>query len=65
MKKLTIAFMIIITAIIIVFDIYVAVVGGDGDTISAVLLTYSKEYPVISFAIGFICGHIFWPNQLE
>ena len=30
-------------------------------TISWALYTISSEHPIIAFAFGLLCGHVFWP----
>jgi hypothetical protein len=55
---------IIIIAIIIIvvgYDIAVAILGNEGETISEILYGYSLRFPVIPFSFGFLMGHLFWP----
>ncbi len=61
-KKLTIAFIVVVLAVIIVYDIFAIVAGGYDATISSTLYASAKDYPVVSFALGFVMGHIFWLN---
>lgn len=56
---------ILITAVVALslYDIVALINGGSEATISRITLSYSKEYPVIPFAVGVVCGHLFWPNK--
>lgn len=59
-KKLTIAFIGISIALISAFDVYIYVRGGTEATISWTIFEWSHKYPVFSFAMGFVMGHLFW-----
>lgn len=61
-KRITKVVMIATAALIILWDIYVAVEPTPGDTISEVLLGWAMQHPIIPFAIGVVCGHLFWPQ---
>jgi hypothetical protein len=43
------------------WDIYAASNDTRGDTISEVIYNAAKRRPVIPFALGFLCGHVFFP----
>lgn len=63
-KKVTKALLIAGAAALIVWDVYV--VGqpaSDADTISAVMLAWARAHPAIPFAIGFVFGHLLWPQK--
>lgn len=62
-KKITLIVIIATIAVLIGYDIFAAVTGGMDATISAVLLKWSKEYLVIPFAAGLLCGHLFWSQK--
>jgi hypothetical protein len=53
-------FILISVALIIVYDIFALIFGGVESTISHIVLNSSKAMPAISFAAGFLCGHLFW-----
>lgn len=61
----------IITKIVIVgaiaglafYDLIALTFGGIPATISRVLLNYSIQTPSIPFALGFLMGHLFWPQK--
>jgi hypothetical protein len=53
-------FMLIISAAITVFDIYVYVRYGNEATISYTILEASVRNPIVPFAMGMLAGHLFW-----
>lgn len=59
-KKLTGIFMGIALLVIIGYDVYAYSQGGTEGTISWQTFRLSHERPVIPFAVGFVCGHLFW-----
>jgi hypothetical protein len=61
--KLTAAFLVIITGLITLFDVYQLAFKGYDSTISWVLYTSSQQWPIIPFALGVLCGHLFFPNR--
>lgn len=63
-RKLTIAVIVTCTFLIIAYDIYAVMAGGIPATISSVIFDYSKEFPLIPFAFGVLCGHFWFPVYL-
>lgn len=63
-RKITIGILVVITVLLIAWDIVVAANARSGDTISEVTLGFAMRHPVLPFAIGVICGHLFWPQRL-
>lgn len=59
----TIALLISSILSLIVWDIIVAVNTVPGDTISEIVLAFSERQPFLPFAVGFVCGHLFWSNR--
>ena len=45
---------------ILIYDVYIAIIGGTGTTVSHELIAWSYKYPVLPFAVGFVMGHLFW-----
>jgi hypothetical protein len=58
----TIVLLVALFAIGAVYDVW-AVVHNYEWTISATLLGVSKQWPVIPFVLGFLLGHVLWPNK--
>ena len=49
----------------VTWDMWVYVAGGYPATISHVVLGWSQAWPVVPFAVGVLCGHLFWPQYRE
>lgn len=43
------------------YDIYIAMTKGVMQTLSVVIWVLSQRYPIIPFAAGILCGHLFAP----
>ncbi len=64
-RKWTIGILITIGVFLIAWDIWVLIEPTEGDTISAVTLEFAQRHIIIPFAVGVICGHLFWPQRLK
>jgi hypothetical protein len=64
-RKVTIGILIATTLGLVAWDVYVAVNGVRGDTISEILLEFAQKHPVLPFAIGVLCGHTLWGQRLK
>lgn len=42
-----------------IYDLWILTFGGVDDSISKFMQNTAFKSPVISFTVGFICGHIF------
>lgn len=62
-KRMTKIMMLIVLVLVIIWDVAVAVNSVPGDTISEITLATAYRHPVVPFAIGIVCGHLFWPQQ--
>lgn len=62
-KIATAAILIVAIIVLVAWDIYVAANGVKGDTISEIALDFARRHPVIPFAVGIVCGHLFWPQN--
>jgi hypothetical protein len=61
-KKTTKIATISLIGLILIYDIYAYVKGGQEATISYLIITdWSKNYSAFTFGIGFVMGHLFWP----
>ena len=60
MVKWTKIFILLVVVVAIVYDVYVYSVGGTQTTISWVIAEWSYKMPALVFAVGFLCGHLFW-----
>lgn len=63
-KKITLIFIISVIVAIAIYDVWVIAAAGNNDaSISAQLIEWSYNYPLFPFAIGIVCGHIFWGKK--
>lgn len=59
-KLYTKIFLAVIVAAIVGYDIFAVIKGGTDATISNVIIEWSYGFPAMTFAIGFVSGHLFW-----
>lgn len=59
-QKITIVVIIISIILLLSYDTIAALLGGSNATISWITWTYAHKFPLIPFAVGFLCGHLFW-----
>lgn len=58
----TLAYVLTVVAVSIVFDAIMYAREGWTGTISYLVLTRSRRYPIIALAVGVLIGHLFWPQ---
>lgn len=58
--NLTVMLMIVTTAFLIAFDVWVIMKRGKYESISAHVIRGSKKFPLIVLAFGILLGHLFW-----
>jgi hypothetical protein len=61
---MTVWFIIAWVAVAAVYDVIVAYLYGSQPTISRVIHDWTYGNPVIAFALGVLCGHLFWSQKL-
>lgn len=59
-QKKTGLFMGAMLIAVIVYDVYAISGGGTEASISQWIFVASYKYPAMTFAFGFLCGHLFW-----
>lgn len=59
-KNATKFFVILIFLIVIGYDGAVIAVKGFEFSVSNTLIVWAYKFPIVSFAAGFVCGHLFW-----
>lgn len=60
-KKITVIFILAVVIIIAAYDVWTFVELGNNDaTISAQLIEWSYNYPLVPFLFGIIAGHLWW-----
>lgn len=48
--------------LLMLWDLFIILKRGYSATVSATLLAFAKEYPIIAFGFGILVGHLWWPN---
>lgn len=59
-RTFTVVLLVILPALVIAYDVLAVWRGGATATISNVILTVSLKRPIIPFAVGLLCGHLFF-----
>lgn len=54
----TSVFILVAVIALAVYDLVAFVKGGEGSTISRVTRRIGSRFPAVTFAAGFVCGHI-------
>lgn len=47
---------------LVTYDVVTYAAGGPSTTISRVVLDFASQHPAVTFAAGFLMGHILWPQ---
>ena len=64
-KKMTGIILIVITIVLVIWDLFMVGTPTMGDTISEYLLNLAFNNPSIPFAFGCLMGHLFWPQIIK
>jgi hypothetical protein len=62
-RATTTALLVVLPALVIAYDVIAAWRGGGAATISDVILSVSLQRPIIPFAVGVLCGHLFFSQR--
>ena len=49
-----------VAIVVVMWDSFLIFRGHTDATFSVVLYESARDFPVISFVAGFLCGHVFW-----
>jgi hypothetical protein len=61
----TAAVLVILLLSVQVWDVVAVLCYGREATISNVLQGWSRQYPILTLAIGIVLGHLFWPQNMN
>ncbi len=64
MQRMTGVIIVSVVITLATVDLWLLVTGGVEATFSHVILSASSRWPIIPFAAGVLCGHLFWPQPL-
>lgn len=59
-KKATVIFILVAILAIAGWDVYVIASAGFESSISHVMIEWSYKYPIFTFLMGVVMGHLFW-----
>lgn len=59
-RSKTVLFILVLIFVAIFFDLYIISSAGNNASISQVVIDAAYETPMVSFLVGFLCGHFFW-----
>lgn len=63
-RTATVALLAVLPFVVIAYDAIAAWRGGGAATISDVVLAVSLRRPIIPFAVGVLCGHLFFSQSV-
>jgi hypothetical protein len=58
--KVTAIFILVTIVAIAVYDVIVINMSGPDDSISQVIIDWSYRFPIFTFSMGIVMGHLFW-----
>lgn len=64
-RIITGAVLVVVIFALTVYDICAVIFWGVDSTISRVVLRAALQSPVVAFAAGFLCGHLFAPQRIR
>lgn len=58
-------FIVVVVAMVVIFDIWIIWKRGKPASISATIIRGSKKFPLITLAVGMLLGHLYWSMQTQ
>ena len=62
-RRLTIIFTLVLVAVLVAWDVLVALTPEEGDTVSAVLMDWSRTRTGFAWGLGALGAHLTWPSS--
>lgn len=53
--------LLVVMALIGAYDVWAAFTLAPGHTVSELVQSWAVRFPILPFALGLLCGHLFWP----
>ena len=50
----------LIVVVVVVWDLFLAISGNHSATFSVIIYESARKWPIIAFAFGMLCAHLFW-----
>ncbi len=60
-ESITIIIIVVLTFLLVIYDIYALVKGGEEATISVIIGKAAMKRPIVALVWGILMGHWFWP----
>ncbi len=57
--------LVALVVVVILYDTWAATSAAGAPTISGFFRTVSAQYPILSFALGVLVGHLLWPGVTQ
>lgn len=55
-------FVIFLIVLVVLYDVLIICYAGGDASISTCVRQWAQEYPIVTFAIGVIIGHLLWKD---
>lgn len=62
-KTVTRLVLVMVLIALLAYDLFAVYKFGYAGTISLVIFSLSKMYPIVPFLAGIVCGHLFFPIE--
>lgn len=59
-KKMTVLFILVMFLVIAGYDVFIISTAGFETSISHTMIEWSYKYPIFTFLMGIVMGHLFW-----
>jgi hypothetical protein len=59
-KRITFIFVLSMAISVLAYDGFVMLKAGYEASVSHTVIIMAYKYPVMTFLVGFVCGHLFW-----
>ena len=64
-KMVTVVVLVSVTVLLIAYDVLADLMGTATATESHRVYLMSVAHPIIAFAAGLLCGHLFWVQKID
>lgn len=54
--------LLVVAALLGIYDVWAISTSGYDASISVIIVDWSRQLPILPFAIGVLAGHLFWPQ---
>ena len=65
LPKVTRIFILLTIIVVLGYDVFAVYNGGTEASVSWQIAVYAYKVPAFTFAVGFVCGHLFWQMNMK